>query len=148
MAKTKSKHLLRQIVEYMIAGGAFFWSGYLMFAILDGIFGLPLFVAKQLANITGLTVNYILQDRWVFVSKKKRKSSSDKLRGWRYIVITIINFGIDYLIVASLNNRGITPYVGQFVSAAFFTVWNFLWYKYWVFAHQPPRNRSKRKVKK
>ncbi len=147
MAQTKSKQLLKQLTEYMVAGGAFFWSGYLAFAIFDGIFGWPLFIAKQLANLIGLTVNYILEDQWVF-KKKNARTNYDKRRSGRYVTITIINFGIDYLIVASLNERGITPYIGQFVSAGFFTVWNFLWYKYWVFAHHPSKKRGKRKVKR
>lgn len=147
MARTKSKHIIRQFAEYMVAGGAFFWSGYAAFAIFDGLLGWPLFVAKQLANIIGLSVNYVLEDRWVFKYKKSRVTYS-KRRSTRYIVITIINFGIDYLIVAGLKDAGLTPYLGQFISAGFFTIWNFLWYKYWVFAHHPSKKKGKRKVKK
>lgn len=147
MSKTKSKHLGRQIVEYLVAGGAFFWSGYIAFAVFYSGFGWPLFIAKQLANIIGLTVNYILEDRWVFKGKKSR-IAYDKRRGSRYVIITIVNFGIDYVIVAGLKNLGISPYLGQFVSAGFFTIWNFIWYKYWVFAHHPSRKKGKRKVKK
>ena len=55
--KKQSKNLKKQIIEYMVAGGAFFWSGYLAFALFDAVFGLPLFVAKQLSNIIGITVN-------------------------------------------------------------------------------------------
>lgn len=143
----KRKSLQKQIVEYLVAGGAFFWSGYIVFAILDGIFGLPLFVAKQTANVVGLSVNYILEDQWVF-KKHKTKKSYDKRRGGRYLIITFINFAIDYLIVYGLQESGITPYLGQFASAGFFTIWNFLWYKYWVFAHHPSKKRGKRRVKK
>ena len=147
MARTKSKHTSQQIAEYMVAGGAFFWSGYIAFAVFDAIFHLPLFVAKQLANLIGLTVNYILEDQWVF-KKAKSKKKYDKRRSSRYIIITLINFGIDYLIVLGLKELGITPYIGQFASAGFFTVWNFLWYKYWVFAHHPSKKKGKRKVRK
>lgn len=147
MAKENQKSLSRQLTEYMVAGGAFFWSGYVAFAVLDGIFGLPLFIAKQASNLIGLTINYILEDRWVFKHKKARVPY-DKRRTYRYIIITIVNFGVDYLIVASLKEEGITPYVGQFASAAFFTIWNFVWYKYWVFAHHPSKKQGKRKITK
>lgn len=141
----KTKKLLQQFAEYMVAGGAFFWSGYIAFAIFDGLLGWPLFIAKQLANIIGLSVNYVLEDQWVF-KKKKSKKSYGRRRGSRYVIITIINFGIDYLIVAGLKEVGISPYIGQFISAGFFTVWNFVWYKYWVFAHHPSKKQGKRKV--
>lgn len=147
MAKIKSKHILRQIAEYMVAGGAFFWSGYAAFAIFDAILHWPLFIAKELANIIGLTVNYILEDQWVF-KKGNSRIPYDKRRTLRYIIITIVNFGIDYLIVSELKQEGVTPYIGQFLSAGFFTVWNFLWYKYWVFAHTPTRKKGKRVVRR
>lgn len=147
MAKKKTKKARLQAIEHMVAGGAFFWSGYAAFALFDAVLGWPLFIAKQVANIIGLSINYVLEDQWVF-KKKKVKKSYDKRRTGRYIVITLVNFAIDYLIVAGLNERGITPYLGQFASAAFFTVWNFLWYKYWVFAHHPSKKRGKRKVRK
>ncbi len=141
------KSLGRQIVEYMVAGGAFFWSGYIAFAIFDSVLQWPLFVAKQLANLIGLTINYILEDQWVF-RKKKARVPYDQRRTTRYIIITIINFGIDYLIVAGLKDLGISPYLGQFASAGFFTVWNFMWYKYWVFAHTPSKKKGKRTVRR
>ena len=142
----RTKSIQAQIVEYMVAGGAFFWSGYIAFAVFDAVLGMPLFVAKQLANLIGLTVNYILEDQWVFKKGKSRKPY-DRRRTSRYVIITIVNFGIDYLIVANLKEVGISPYIGQFVSAGFFTVWNFVWYKYWVFAQHPSRKKGKRSVK-
>jgi putative flippase GtrA len=145
MTRTKSKHIRRQIFEHLVAGGAFFWSGYAAFALFDAVFGWPLFIAKQSANVIGLTINYILEDQWVF-RKKKAKKTYDRRRTGRYVAITIVNFGIDYLIVAGLKDMGITPYIGQFASAGFFTVWNFAWYKYWVFAHHPSKKKSKRKA--
>lgn len=147
MSQTKNKRLLNQIWGYMVAGGAFFWSGYASFAVFYSVFHWPLFVAKQVANLIGLTINYILEDQWVF-KKKRANTTYDKRRASRYIIITIVNFGIDYLIVADLKQIGITPYVGQFVSAGFFTVWNFVWYKYWVFAHHPSKKRGKRRIRR
>ena len=145
--RKRIKSLGRQLVEYLVAGGAFFWSGYLAFAIFDSIFHLPLFMAKQLANIIGLSISYVLEDQWVF-KKGKARIPYDRRRTLRYIIITVINFGIDYLIVAGLKQEGITPYIGQFLSAGFFTVWNFIWYKYWVFAHTPSKKKGKRTVRR
>jgi len=139
--------LTKQFFEYMVAGGAFFWSGYLAFAIFDGLLHWPLFIAKQLANLIGLTVNYVLEDQWVF-KKGKARIQYDRRRTTRYIIITIVNFGIDYLIVAGLKDMGISPYLGQFASAGFFTIWNFMWYKYWVFAHTPTRKKGRRTVRR
>jgi putative flippase GtrA len=54
----------------------------------------------------------------------------------RYAIITLVDFLVDYLIVYGLKSVGITPYIGQFFSAGFFTVWNYVWYRWWVFPEQ------------
>lgn len=139
--KTKKSELIR-IAEYMVSGGAYFWTGYLVFFFCDKLFGLSLFWAKLSANIIGWTVNYLLQRYWVFNNKQLSKYKT-QVTG-RYIFITLVNFGLDYLIVYTLQLAGLTPYLGQFVSSGFFTVWNYLWYKLWVF----PEDTKKLKQRK
>ena len=58
---------------------------------------------------------------------------------WRYLIISGVDFVIDYYIVRGLKMFGISPYIGQFFSAGFQTIWNYFWYKYWVFAHKPAK---------
>ena len=123
---------LKKIIEYVVSGGAYFWSGYLVFFIADKKLGLGLWWAKLLANIVGVTVNFILERWWVFGGKDKRKNIN-QVTG-RYVFITLVNFVIDYFIVRGLKSIGISPYIGQFFSAGFFAVWNYLWYRFWVFA--------------
>jgi putative flippase GtrA len=137
--KKKQKLELIRITEYMISGGAYFWTGYLVFFICDQLLGLNLWWAKLAANLSGWTVNYVLQRYWVFNNKRLKKHQTEVTK--RYIIITGVNFILDYLIVAGLKAAGLTPYLGQFVSAGFFTVWNYLWYKYWVF----PSHKHKHK---
>src|SRR5262245_36862758 len=122
-AQRKKTSEIKRITEYMISGGAYFWSGYLMFFVLDQLVGLNLWWAKLLANITGWTVNYILQRYWVFDNPALKKHQTE-VTG-RYAVITLIDWLLDYVIVAGLNSVGISPYIGQFVSAGFFTIWNY-----------------------
>ena len=133
MSKRKQnnrKELIR-VVEYMISGGAYFWTGYGVFFVADKVFHLNLWWAKLAANIIGWIVNYILQRYWVFQNSKLNKQTTKVTT--RYAVITLVDFVIDYYIVLGLKNAGITPYIGQFASSAFFTVWNYFWYRFWVF---------------
>ncbi len=128
----KHKAEIKRIIYYSITGGAWFWSGYAMFAFCDKVLGLDLWWAKLIANIFGISVNFILERIWVFADTRTHKRLTVVTE--RYIIITLINFLIDYLIVLGLKNIGITPYIGQFISAGFFYVWNYVWYKFWVFA--------------
>jgi putative flippase GtrA len=138
--KSYKRELIR-IVEYMISGGAYFWSGYFTFFVLDKGLGWSFLWAKLVANIAGWTVNFLLQRYWVFRSPELNKNKVPVT--FRYIVITLVDFVLDLLIVAELKALGLTPYLGPFVSAGFFTVWNYLWYKFWVF---PDKTANKRRV--
>lgn len=129
--KKKQTKEIKRFTEYMISGGAYFWSGYLTFFIIDKGFKSSFFWAKSISTLVGWTVNYLLQRYWVFRNPELKKHQTQVT--WRYTVITITDFVLDYLIVFGLKTVGITPYIGQFVSSGFFTIWNYFWYKYWVF---------------
>lgn len=137
----RQRKLLIQFAEYMISGGAYFWSGYALFAYLWSGLHWSLWWAKLSANIFGWTVNFLLQRYWVFRNPSLRGHMSE-VTG-RYILITLIDFVLDYFIVAGLKMVGITPYIGQFISSGFFTIWNYLWYRFWVFPEKLVRKKVK-----
>ncbi len=120
------------MTQYAITGGAWFWSGYAMFALCYSVFGLDIITSKIISYIFGLTVNFILERFWVFTGNDAQKNS--KKVTIRYLALSTVNLGIDTAIVWGLAQAGVTPYIGQFVSAGFFTVWNYVWYRLWVFA--------------
>lgn len=141
----RKRRLIIQLLEYMISGGAYFWVGYLVFFVADRGLGWSLWWAKLSANVVGWTINFVLQRYWVFKNPHLKGHLGDV--SGRYIFLSLVNFGLDYLIVAVLKSNGLTPYIGQFVSSGFFTVWNYFWYRFWVFpqqqlsAHKPRRRR-------
>lgn len=137
----RNKKLLVQFIQYMISGGAYFWTGYAVFALCWSVFGWSLWWAKLTANIIGWTVNFMLQRYWVF-NNKALKGHQTEVTG-RYAFITIVDFILDYFIIAGLRLIGISPYIGQFISSAFFTVWNYFWYRFWVFPEKFARRKSR-----
>ena len=128
--KSQPKHPeLVRVAEYMVSGGAYFWTGYFIIVFLTPVIGL--WWANLLGNGVGVTVNFLLQRYWVFSGSKKRKITSVS---WRYVVITGFNFVLNYYILRGLLSLGIPVAFGQFGAAGFFTVWNYAWYRWWVFA--------------
>jgi len=128
-----------QATEYMVTGGVWFWSGYVIIVGLDNYIGL--FWANILGNSVGLSLNFILERYWVFRTSNKAKLG---LMAKRYIIYTVLNaFILNYLILEGLRRNGIEPEFGQFIASGFFTVWNYLWYKYYVFnanvSHDAPK---------
>ena len=127
----RTRKLLLQFLEYAISGGVWFWTGYLTFILLYDKWKWHWWSAKLLADAIGWTLNYLLQRYWAF--KSPTLSRHEVTVTERYLALTAVNFVIDYLIVGGLKAIGVSPNYGLFVSSAFFILWNYLWYRWWVF---------------
>jgi len=127
------KKEVKRFIKYMIGGGVYFWLGYGVFALGYSVFHWNWFPAKILADLIGWTSNYFIQRYWAF---SDQVHLSELQHVGRYITIESVGFVMDYLIIWWLVSIGITPYIGFFISSGFFTVWSYLWYKYWVFAKE------------
>ncbi|HUY85377.1 MAG TPA: GtrA family protein [Candidatus Dormibacteraeota bacterium] len=123
-----------QFGKYLAGGSVYFWSGYAIFALGYSVLHLWWLWAKLAADAIGWTLNYVAQRYWAFTPDHPHLSEMQHVG--RYLFIESIGFIVDYAIIAGLKAVGITPYIGFFVSAGFFTVWSYLWYKYWVFPAQ------------
>ncbi|HET8992050.1 MAG TPA: GtrA family protein [Candidatus Saccharimonadales bacterium] len=129
MPKTNKKEVNR-FLKYWLGGGVYFWLGYAVFAICYSGLHWTWLPSKLLADAIGWTSNYVIQRFWAFAD---RISLSEMQHAGRYVFIESIGFIMDYLMIWGLKSIGITPYIGFFISSAFFTVWSWFWYKYWVF---------------
>jgi len=131
-----NKKLKNQFIKYMLGGSLYFWVGYLVFAICYTGLHLWWLWSKIAADTIGWSFNYIAQRYWVFNSDHLKFSEMQHLG--RYLFIETIGFILDYAIIGGLKAIGISPYIGFFISAGFFSIWSFFWYKYWVF----PENKK------
>ncbi|HET7529248.1 MAG TPA: GtrA family protein [Candidatus Saccharimonadales bacterium] len=123
--------LIIQFLEYMVGGGVYFWGGMAVFAIcFDGL-RWPWWISKGLADIFGWSANFAIQRYWAFYDP--RLKGQDRRVIFRFVLVNGIDLIFDYLIVWGFVHNGITPYAGFFASAAFTTVWDYLWYRFWVF---------------
>lgn len=121
--------------EYMVGGGAQFWSGYAAFAVFDQVLGISFWLAKSLAYFLGISVNFVLQRFWVFKQKRLSNRQLEQTAG-KFYLLMMVNFVLDLAIVGGLRELGVTPYIGQFVAAGFFTVWNWFLFRLWVFSRR------------
>jgi len=127
-----------------VSGGVYFWVGY---AILNYLYygqhwknGALFWWATIISNVVGWSVNFVLQRFWVF-SNKSLKGHQTQVTS-RYAFITLVDFVLNYFILYTLKTVGITPAIGQFISSGFFTIWNWFWYKYWVFPEHMKKHRT------
>jgi putative flippase GtrA len=122
---------LIQFAEYMVGGGVYFWGGLGVFAITFDALHWPWWVSKGLADIFGWSANFGIQRYWAFYDSRLKGQNRRVIS--RYVLINAIDLIFDYAIIAAFIYSNITPYIGFFVSAAFTTVWDYLWYRFWVF---------------
>lgn len=136
----KDRKEITRFVEYMISGGVWFWSGYIIIVVLVAQ-DVSLFWANFAGNAVGITLNFLISRYWVFKTKRQSKLG---VATFRYIVYTLINaFLLNYLILEGLRRVGIVPAIGQFIASGFFMIWNYYWYKVWVFKDQTPMRKTK-----
>lgn len=136
MRRKQQKELTR-IAEYLVTGGAYFWSGYFIIVFSEPIIGL--WWANLIGNGVGVTVNFLLSRYWVFNGSKDKQIARVTAK---YLWLTGLNFLLNYYILKALQNVGIQVAIGQFIAAGFFTIWNYLWYSLWVFTKgQSPGHR-------
>ncbi len=115
----------RSVIGYAAGGGAYFWSSWLI--ITFGTAYIGLWWANIIGNTVGVFLNYLAQRFWAFPGKNIFNS------GWKFVLITLVNFVISYFILKWLTDLGVPLWLAQFISAGFFTAWNYAWYKLWVF---------------
>lgn len=131
-----------QFLYYNFGGIAFFISGYAIFSLFYGVFHWQWFFAKMIGDAVGITLNFLVQHHLAFRKESKKLSQKQQLE--RYIPLSVFNIFLDYTIVGSLKWLGITPFIGMWMSSSFFTVWNYLIYKYWVFRKVKRTTKSKK----
>lgn len=132
-----TKKELARFAKYMAGGTLYFWVGYGVFAVCYSGFHWSWLPAKIAADAIGWSLNYLVQRFWAF---SDQVHLSEMQHAGRYVFIESVGFVLDYLIIWGFNSIGITPYIGFFISSAFFTVWSYLWYKYWVFPARTKRS--------
>jgi putative flippase GtrA len=123
--------LLIQFAEYMVGGGVYFWGGLVVFALCFDVLQWSWLVAKVLADILGWSANFAIQRYWAFYNPKLK--GHDRRVLFRYVLINGIDLIFDYGIVAAFVYHHITPYTGFVASSTFTTIWDYLWYRFWVF---------------
>ncbi len=149
MEKLKKQFTLQNLIEFIklqLAGNILFWGTYLGFFLLYEVANWTEIASLALASIVAHALFFFVNSEWVFDENGKRRKTSGELT--RFVAFMGLNYFINLGIIYALSHYlDITPYIGQFISAMFFTVWTFVGLKYWVFreAHRHVSLRTKGK---
>ncbi len=125
MARKNSSQIIK-FIKYSLGGAAYFVIAWII--ITFGTKYIGLWWSNIIGNLLGILVNYLMQQFWAFGDGRNIFNS-----GWKFVLITAVNLVLSYYILKFQTDNGIPLWLAQFVSAGFFSIWNWLWYKYWVF---------------
>ena len=135
MNKKNKKSLLKtafQFIKLQAVGNILFWGTYAGYFISDVVFHKPTLLALAISSLLAHALFFILSRDWVFDPEgKQRKTRAEVVR---FIIFMGVNYFLNLGIIYGLERYfGLTPYIGQFISAGFSTLWNFVGLKWWVF---------------
>lgn len=135
MNRKRKKSLIKLAFEFIklqLAGNVLFWVTYVGFFVLHELLHWP--DAAALATASGIAhiVFFLINKEWVFSDKTGRRKTSSEVA--KFLLFMGLNYFINLGIVTGLQHYfDVTPYIGQFVAAIFFSVWNFVGLRFWVF---------------
>lgn len=144
--------LLRQFVKLQIAGNIPFWGTYLGFLFFDQVLHLHELASLAAATILANFLFFIVDARWVFGSgSRKAGKNGTRAEIFKFVIFIAFSALLNLVLVRVLSLYvGITPYMGLFITAAFFTLWMFVGLRFWVFSssksHKPTAKPYKGKV--
>ncbi len=135
MTEKKRKKLIKYVVEFVklqLTGNILFWGtmgGYFVLHELVRISDLP---ALATASIFAHVLFFIVNKEWVFDDKTGKRKTGQEVT--RFVLFMGLNYFINLGIITGLQHYfAISPYIGQFIAGFFFTAWNFIGLRFWVF---------------
>lgn len=125
-----------------VGGTVYFWSGYAVFAALYSGLGWDWLYAKIACDIVGFTLNYLVQRYWAF--SDIAAGHKEQVMAGKFSLISAVGICLDYAVIAGLKAIGVSPYLGFFVSAGIMTIWNYGWYRFWVFYDTSKKSKQRK----
>lgn len=137
MSPETKRSLIRNILQFIklqLAGNVLFLGTYGGYIVADQVFHNHSIFAVAIPSILAHGLFFIVDKNWVFSEKTgKRKTGAEIVR---FIAFMGMNYFINLGIIGGLQHYfGISPYIGQFIAATFFTFWTWAGLKFWVFRH-------------
>lgn len=125
----KIKKLLIRIFRYLSSGGLGIATEYLMIFLLVEFAGIYYLIGETIATMTGTSINFIIQKKWTFKSKKGYTDTIVK-----YASIWLLNYcftiGIMFVTVDFFHWHYL---VSKTLALCFIIIWNYFLYKNYVY---------------
>lgn len=124
-------------IRYVVVGFGSLAIDYGLLIALYRLFGVGLPAATTFAFLVGLLANFWLNKVWSFGHNDN--STRTVRQAVYYSVLVAINLVLTGIIVSFLQSRSIGPEISKIVSTGVITIWNYVAYRYIIFAQPAER---------
>ncbi len=98
---------------------------YAVFLLLSANFKL----ASLMALVFGTAMSFLMQGKYVFYNRSRALI-------FRFLAVAALNYVVNILLIGSLKNLGVNPFLGGFVALPLGSVFSYLGSRYFVFRPQ------------
>ena len=120
-----------QLVRFGCVGASGYAVNLISFAICVHALGIDYKVASPIAYFIATTNNFWWNRHWTFGHKRAAHPAE---QAWRFYAVSLLSFGVNYLILVSLvHGTGMEKVLAQAIANAAATPINFLGQKLWSF---------------
>ena len=116
------------VLRYLLIGGSSFVLDFGLLFLLHEALSVPLWLATAVAFLASFAFNYLLQRAFSFTSNSAHGPALIK-----YTLLVLFNTVAISLIVSGFDFLGASWEVGKIIATALTTLWNYFFYRFWIF---------------
>ncbi|WP_333859534.1 GtrA family protein [Clostridium sp.] len=121
----------KHITKFSCVGGLNTTVDFILFCVLNSIFGVN-YIISQIVSYSGGTLNsYILNKFWTFNDTKVKKKTLKEVI--QFITVNLASLAISLIVLSILMNNSMNSFLAKIISTLLVQIINFLGYKFWVF---------------
>jgi len=124
--------IFKKIIRFSLVGASNTLIDFLMFTIFNEAFGAGYMGSQVIGYCTGIVNSFILNKKWTFDDKSRRKESAIKLI--QFISVNLFTLGITLILMNLLVKKvNVNVYEAKIIITFIAQISNFLIYKLWIF---------------
>jgi len=122
----------KRITRFSCVGGLNTLIDFVMFSLLNSLFGVNYVISQIISYSSGTLNSYIFNKFWTFNDTKTSKKTTKEII--QFIVVNSASLGVSLIGLSILmKDNSMNPFFAKIISMILAQVVNFLGYRFWVF---------------
>lgn len=119
-----------QLLRFAAVGASGFAVNLAVFTLCVRVADVDYRLGSVIAYIVSVTTNFLLNRHWTFSHRKEDHAGHQALR---FLVVSLVAYGVQYLVLVSLVGAGLDKIASQAIAVTVSTLPSFIGQKLWTF---------------